>query len=131
MCGRENVKNNNKAAQARPSVYIYIYIYVCVCVCYIPYGIITTKSKTVYSNEMVSHILEPKWGYNPFAQTFQQNAPVLKLFKKMSLFETRFFKTQVPMKNSIRPKSSYRLKLEKIYMELEFLKLEFHVNFFK
>ena len=83
MCGRENVKNNNKAAQARLSVYIYIYIYVCVCVCYIPYGIITTKSKTVYSNEMVSHILEPKWGYNPFAQTFQQNAPVLKLFKKM------------------------------------------------
>ena len=75
MCGRENVKNNNKAAQAKLSIFIYV--------CYIPYGIITTKSKTVYSNEMVSHILEPKWGYNPFAQTFQQNAPVLKLFKKM------------------------------------------------
>ena len=96
MCGRENVKNNNKAAQARLSIFIYV--------CYIPYGIITTKSKTVYSNEMISHILGPKWEYTPFAQIFQQNAFVLKLFKKMSLFETRFFKTRVPMKNSIRPK---------------------------
>ena len=46
----------------------------------------------------------------------------------MPLFENRVFKTRVPIKNSIRPKSSYRQKLEKIYMELDFRQIEFFIG---
>ena len=31
-------------------------------------------------------LYRPKWGFTPFSQTFQQNAPCLKLFRDMPLF---------------------------------------------
>ena len=73
----------------------------------------------------------PKWGYIPFAETFQQNAHCLKLFRDM--------KNRVSMKNSIGQKSSYRqsnFKEKKnsnnsifgkssFTLKLDFLKMEF------
>ena len=45
--------------------------------------------------------VRPKWGFIPFSQTFQQNAPCLKLFRNMPLFW-----------NSIFRKSSFKCKTQ-------------------
>ena len=50
-------------------IYIYIYIY---------YNSIVMNQKIC--------ILRPKWAFSPFAKTFQQNTPVLKLSSKIPLF---------------------------------------------
>ena len=52
-----------------------------------------------------------KWAFAPYLQTMQQNAPVLKLFREMSLF--------------------FKLDFNKIefYVKLVILKIEFHVFF--
>ena len=73
MCGRENVKNNNKAAQARLSIFIYMW--------YIPYGIITTKSKTQSQKPCIL----TKW----YLTYWGQNGDITlscKLFNKMPMF---------------------------------------------
>ena len=53
--------------------------------------------------------IRPKWQNTPFLQTFQQNAPCLKLFRDMplfwnSIFETRFLDNRVIAKWNIKKK---------------------------
>ena len=52
-----------------------------------------------------------KWAFAPYLQTMQQNAPVLKLFRKMSLF--------------------FKLDFNKIefYVKLDILKIKFYLYF--
>ena len=74
----------------------------------------------------LSKKIRTKWGYIPFGEKFQQNAPFLKLFSDMLLFW-----------NLILSKSSFSVELkimkleffENFQVELEFIKLD-STNFF-
>ena len=49
------------------------------------------KIKINYTNiiwhmSLLIYLKVPKWAFAPFAKTFQQNAPCLKLFRDMLLF---------------------------------------------
>ena len=50
--------------------------------------------------DLLTRVSWPKWGFTPFLQIFQQNAPCLKLIRDMPLFL-----------NSICRKSSFNIKL--------------------